>query len=47
MTAGALLEMRFTGADRPRLRSRVSNAAVASGLDENRRDELVLAVPTD
>jgi len=44
VTGGAPLQMRFTGADLPRLRLRVGDAAAASGLDENRCDELVLAV---
>ena len=44
MTGGAPLQMRFTGADLPRLRLRVGAAAAAAGLDENRCEELVLAV---
>ena len=44
MTGGAPLRMRFTGADLPRLRLRVGAAAAAAGLDENRCEELVLAV---
>lgn len=44
MTGGARLQMRFTGADLPRLRLRVGDAAAAAGLDENRCEELVLAV---
>ena len=43
MTGGAPLQMRFTAADLPRLRLRVG-AAAAAGLDENRCEELVLAV---
>jgi anti-sigma regulatory factor (Ser/Thr protein kinase) len=44
MTGGAPLQMRFTGADLPRLRLRVGAAAAAAGLDEGRCEELVLAV---
>jgi serine/threonine-protein kinase RsbW len=44
VTGGAPLQMRFTGADLPRLRLRVGAAAAAAGLDENRCEELVLAV---
>jgi anti-sigma regulatory factor (Ser/Thr protein kinase) len=44
VTGGALLQMRFTAADLPRLRLRVATAAAAAGLDENRCEELVLAV---
>ena len=44
MTGGAPLQMRFTGADLPRLRLRVGDAAAAAGLDEDRCEELVLAV---
>ena len=44
MTGGAPLQMRFTAADLPRLRLRVGTAAAAAGLDENRCEELVLAV---
>jgi serine/threonine-protein kinase RsbW len=44
VTGGAPLQMRFTGADLPRLRLRVGDAAGAAGLDESRREELVLAV---
>ena len=44
MTGGAPLQMRFTAADLPRLRLRVGAAAAAAGLDENRCEELVLAV---
>jgi serine/threonine-protein kinase RsbW len=43
VTGGALLRMRFTAADLPRLRLRVGDAAAAAGLDENRCEELVLA----
>jgi serine/threonine-protein kinase RsbW len=44
VTGGAPLRLRFTGADLPRLRLRVGDAAAAAGLDENRCEELVLAV---
>ena len=44
MTGGAPLQMHFTGADLPRLRLRVGDGAAAAGLDENRCEELVLAV---
>ena len=44
MTGGAPLQMRFTAGDLPRLRLRVATAAAAAGLDENRCEELVLAV---
>ena len=44
MTGGAPLQMRFTAADLPRLRLRVGATAAAAGLDENRCEELVLAV---
>jgi anti-sigma regulatory factor (Ser/Thr protein kinase) len=44
VTGGALLRMRFTGADLPMLRLRVGDAGAAAGLDEARCDELVLAV---
>jgi anti-sigma regulatory factor (Ser/Thr protein kinase) len=44
VTGGAPLQMRFTGADLPRLRLRVATAAAAAGLDETRCEELVLAV---
>jgi anti-sigma regulatory factor (Ser/Thr protein kinase) len=44
VTGGALLQMRFTGADLARLRLRVRDAALAAGLDESRCEELVLAV---
>ena len=44
MTGGAPLQMRFAGADLPRLRLRVGDAAAAAGLDEDRCEELVLAV---
>jgi anti-sigma regulatory factor (Ser/Thr protein kinase) len=44
VTGGAPLQMRFTGADLPRLRLRVGDAAAAAGLDEDRCEELVLAV---
>jgi anti-sigma regulatory factor (Ser/Thr protein kinase) len=44
VTGGAPLPMRFTGADLPRLRLRVADAAAAAGLDEDRCEELVLAV---
>jgi anti-sigma regulatory factor (Ser/Thr protein kinase) len=44
VTGGAPLRMRFTGGDLPRLRLRVGTAAAAAGLDENRCEELVLAV---
>jgi len=44
VTGGAPLQMRFTGADLPRLRLRVAAAAAAAGLDENRCEELVVAV---
>jgi serine/threonine-protein kinase RsbW len=44
VTGGAPLQMRFTGADLPRLRLRVGDAAAAAGLDEGRCEELVLAV---
>jgi serine/threonine-protein kinase RsbW len=44
VTGGAPLQMRFTAADLPRLRLRVGAAAAAAGLDENRCEELVLAV---
>lgn len=44
MSGGSPLQMRFTGADLPRLRLRVGAAAAAAGLDENRCEELVLAV---
>ena len=43
MSGTALLQMRFTVADLPRLRSRVADAACRAGLDEDRCDELVLA----
>ena len=43
MTGGALLRMRFTGADLPILRLRVADAGAAAGLDQARCDELVLA----
>jgi anti-sigma regulatory factor (Ser/Thr protein kinase) len=41
---GEPLRIRFTGADLPRVRQRVGAAAAAAGLDENRCEELVLAV---
>jgi len=41
---GAPLKMHFTGADLPRLRLLVGDGAAAAGLDENRCEELVLAV---
>ncbi len=44
MTGGAPLQMLFTGADLPRLRLLVGDGAAAAGLDENRCEELVLAV---
>jgi anti-sigma regulatory factor (Ser/Thr protein kinase) len=44
VTGGALLDLRFTSADLPMLRLRVATAAAAAGLDEERCDELVLAV---
>jgi anti-sigma regulatory factor (Ser/Thr protein kinase) len=44
VTGGGPLQMRFTGADLPRLRLRVGAAAAAAGLDEIRCEELVLAV---
>ena len=44
MTGGAPLQMHFTGADLPRLRLLVGDGAAAAGLDENRCEELVLAV---
>ena len=44
MTGGAPLQMQFTGADLPRLRLLVGDGAAAAGLDENRCEELVLAV---
>ena len=44
MTGGAPLRMRCTGGDLPRLRLRVGAAAAAAGLDENRCEELGLAV---
>ncbi|HEX4289097.1 MAG TPA: ATP-binding protein [Trebonia sp.] len=44
MTDGEPLRIRFTGADLPRVRQRVGAAAAAAGLDENRCEELVLAV---
>ena len=48
MTGGAPLQLRFTGADLPRLRLRVGDAAAAAGLDGKGREELVLAVqPSD
>jgi hypothetical protein len=48
VTVGGPLQMRFTGADLPRLRLRVGDAASAAGLDESTCEELVLAVqPSD
>jgi anti-sigma regulatory factor (Ser/Thr protein kinase) len=44
VTGGGPLQMRFTGADLPRLRLRVGAAAAAAGLDEIKCEELVLAV---
>jgi anti-sigma regulatory factor (Ser/Thr protein kinase) len=44
VTGGAPLQMHFTGADLPRLRLLVGDGAAAAGLDENRCEELVLAV---
>jgi anti-sigma regulatory factor (Ser/Thr protein kinase) len=44
VTGGAPLQMLFSAADLPRLRLRVGDAAAAAGLDENRCEELVLAV---
>jgi serine/threonine-protein kinase RsbW len=44
VTGGEPLQMRFTGADLPRVRLRVGAAAAAAGLDESRAEELVLAV---
>jgi two-component sensor histidine kinase len=44
VTGGGPLQMGFTGADLPRLRLRVGDAAAAAGLDESRCEELVLAV---
>jgi serine/threonine-protein kinase RsbW len=43
VSGAGLLQMRFTVADLPRLRSRVEDAAGLAGLDEDRCDELVLA----
>jgi serine/threonine-protein kinase RsbW len=44
VTGGAPLQMLVSAADLPRLRLRVGDAAAAAGLDENRCEELVLAV---
>jgi len=43
VSGAALLQMRFTIADLPRLRLRVGDAARLAGLDERRCEELVLA----
>jgi anti-sigma regulatory factor (Ser/Thr protein kinase) len=43
MSGDALLQMRFTLADLPRLRLRVGDTARLAGLDEDRCEELVLA----
>jgi serine/threonine-protein kinase RsbW len=43
VSGAALLQMRFTAADLPRLRSRVGDTAGLAGLDEDRCEELVLA----
>lgn len=43
MTGAALLQMRFTIADLPRLRLRVGEAAGLAGLDEGRCEDFVLA----
>jgi len=44
VTDGSSVQMRFTRADLPRLRLLVGDAAALAGLDENRCEELVLAV---
>ena len=43
MTGDALLQMRFTVADLPKLRLRVGDTAGLAGLDEHRCEEFVLA----
>jgi anti-sigma regulatory factor (Ser/Thr protein kinase) len=43
VTGAALLQMRFTMADLPRLRLRVGEAASFAGLDESRCEDFVLA----
>jgi hypothetical protein len=47
VTGAALLQMRFTVADLPRLRLHVGDAARRAGLDEGRCEELVLAAGQD
>jgi serine/threonine-protein kinase RsbW len=43
MSVAALLQMRFTRADLPRLRLRVGDTARLAGFDEDRCEEVVLA----